>query len=290
MFSMADILLPVDFSQRSLGAARYAEALFLRYGSRVTMLHVIPPPYYEFASMEAGGSAMADWYAKQRPAIEQQCETFLQEELPDVQLKRVVVEGDPAREIVRYSHDGGMSLIVMPTHGYGPFRRFMLGSVTAKVLHDADCPVLTGVHMESAPAYDKIAFKNVVAAIDLGPLSARTLAWAAQFACNHQAKLSVVHATMSLEGRTGEYFDPAWRRHLADEAYSRLETIMQAADVKGEVVIEPGDPAHTVCSQAAKHAADLLVIGRGSASGLLGRMRANAYSIVRESPCPVVSV
>ncbi len=46
----------------------------------------------------------------------------------------------------------------MPTHGYGPFRRFILGSVTAKVLHDADCPVWTGVHLEEAPPIERSRF------------------------------------------------------------------------------------------------------------------------------------
>ena len=36
--------------------------------------------------------------------------------------------------------------------------------------------------------------------------------------------------------------------------------------------------------------ADLLVIGRGSAAGMFGRLRTNAYAIIRQSPCPVVSV
>ena len=68
-----------------------------------------------------------------------------------------------------------MDLIVMPTHGYGPFRRFILGSVTAKVLHDADCPVMTGVHLEEAPPIDTIAFRHVLVAVDLGPQSAPAL-------------------------------------------------------------------------------------------------------------------
>jgi nucleotide-binding universal stress UspA family protein len=41
---------------------------------------------------------------------------------------------------------------------------------------------------------------------------------------------------------------------------------------------------------ASRRGADLLVIGRGSESGLLGRLRANAYAILRESPCPVVTI
>ena len=46
-----------------------------------------------------------------------------------------------------------IDLIMMPTHGYGRFRALLLGSVTAKVLHDADCPVWTAVHREEVMAH-----------------------------------------------------------------------------------------------------------------------------------------
>jgi nucleotide-binding universal stress UspA family protein len=45
-----------------------------------------------------------------------------------------------------------------------------------------------------------------------------------------------------------------------------------------------------VAQLAGKLKADLLVIGRKSASGVLGRLDMTAYSIIRQSPCPVVSV
>jgi len=45
-----------------------------------------------------------------------------------------------------------------------------------------------------------------------------------------------------------------------------------------------------VCRTAERVQADLLVIGRGSAAGIFGRLRTNAYAIIRQSPCPVVSV
>jgi hypothetical protein len=60
-------------------------------------------------------------------------------------------EGDPAREITDYAQEQGADLIMMPTHGYRTFRSLLLGSVTAKVLHDAACPVWTGVHVEDSP-------------------------------------------------------------------------------------------------------------------------------------------
>ena len=63
-------------------------------------------------------------------------------------MRRVIAEGEPAREIIRYAHENEVSLIMMPSHGFGPFRRFMIGSTTAKVLHDAHIPVWTDAHVE----------------------------------------------------------------------------------------------------------------------------------------------
>jgi hypothetical protein len=70
-----------------------------------------------------------------------------------------------------------------------------------------------------------------------------------------QAQLTIAHITPSLEGKTNEYFEPTWRECLA----SQLE-------------------------------ADLVVIGREAFHGVLGRLRTIAYSIIRQSSCPVMSV
>ena len=105
----------------------------------------------------------------------------------------------------------------MPTHGYGPFRRFLLGSVTAKVLHDAICPVWTGPHMESAPDYSTVRFQNIVCVIDLGLHSREVLCWAGGFAREFGARLSIVHAIPSSATRLGGfYFDPyeLYRRQI----------------------------------------------------------------------------
>lgn len=57
-------------------------------------------------------------------------------------MKRVLRSGEPAAEIVAYANNHDSDLIIMPTHGYGVFRRRLLGSITAKVLHDSDCDLL----------------------------------------------------------------------------------------------------------------------------------------------------
>jgi nucleotide-binding universal stress UspA family protein len=183
-----------------------------------------------------------------------------------------------------------MNLIALPTHGYGPFRRFILGSVTAKVLHDADCPVWTGVHLEQAPKVGAIAFRNVVCALDLGPQSRKALSWAAEMASEFKARLVLVHAHPCIESKPGEYFDRDLSADLAKSAREELEQLRDAAGAEADMVVEGGDAPHVVCRAAQAHNADLLVIGRGSAAGLFGRLRTNAYAIIRQSPCPVVSV
>ena len=90
------------------------------------------------------------------PAIieerKQQVQSFLSSEFETVSTVRLTLEGDPGRIIADYAAKEKVDLIMMPTHGYGPFRRFLLGSVTAKTLHDAQCPVWTSAHLSESSA------------------------------------------------------------------------------------------------------------------------------------------
>jgi nucleotide-binding universal stress UspA family protein len=290
MFPLAKILLPVDFSERCLGAARYGEVFAAHFGGELSLVHVLEPLRYELSALEFGGVAISDLAAHRAAGARAQLDSFMREELGRVRVRRVILEGDPARRIVEYAHDERVNLIAMPTHGYGPFRRFILGSVTAKVLHDADCPVLTGVHMEQAPSTGAIALRTVVCAVDLGPQSRKTLSWAAELAGEFGARLALVHAVPCIESRPGEYFDRELAADLSKGAREELEKLAGEARVEPEIVVDGGDPPQVVCRAAERFQGDMLVIGRGSAAGLFGRLRTNAYAIIRQSPCAVVSV
>jgi nucleotide-binding universal stress UspA family protein len=286
---LEQILLPVDFSDRAVGAARYAAAIGRLFGSSITLLHVLQPPHYEFAALEVGGPMLSELFANRSVQVRQQLDGFLTEELKGLRVERVLTEGDPASKIVEYAHEKRMDLIVVPTHGYGPFRRFILGSVTAKVLHDADCPVWTGVHLENAPPATSIPFKNVLCAIDLGPQSCKVLNWAARAAAEVGARLTVVHAAPCLKIQ-GQEADDSVGDSLRQQARQEIEGLDVERPAECDILIESGDPPAVVRRLAEKLRADVLVIGRGSAAGVFGRLRTNAYAIIRESPCPVVSV
>ena len=291
MFSLHKILLPIDFSDRCFGAARYiVPYLGTHFNSEVTLLHVVPP-YLDFGAEELGISLSGDWIEKRKSQARRALDSFLSEELRQLSVKRVLAEGDAAHHIVECAHSQQIDLILMPTHGHGPFRRLLLGSVTSKVLHDAECPVWTGVHGNKDRPAEPMALKHVVCAVDLQRHSSNTLKWASSLANEFNAKLTVVHVVASLDWQTqAYYFTNDWRDHVMGKAKADIETLLHGTESRAAIALELGDIAESVCSAAERLSADLLVVGRGSAAGDSGRFRTHAYAIIRRSPCPVVSV
>jgi nucleotide-binding universal stress UspA family protein len=286
MQSLSRILLPVDFSDRAAGAARYARCIAGHFQAELLLLHVVTPPQFEVGALDIGGSMIAELYRHQSAHAARELEVFAAAHLPGVRSRLVVLEGDPSQHIVEFAHRENAGLVVMPTHGYGPFRRFILGSNTAKVLHDCDAPIWTGVHLEDAPLDLPLALESVLCAVDLGPHSGKTLAWAVWLAAAFGARLTLLHVATGLTGQAateGEPFDPA---EAAGAELRRLQGSGDFADIQ----VESGEPAPVICAAAARVRADVVVIGRGSAAGVFGRLRTNAYAIIRQSPCPVVSV
>ncbi|HEY1497267.1 MAG TPA: universal stress protein [Candidatus Solibacter sp.] len=287
MYSLKKILVPVDFSERCAAAVRYARELALRFDSELILVHVLPPLHAEFG-LQIEGSMLIEVYRARAEQAERELAVFEQPTLAGLKVRRLILHGDPSAKIVECAREESAGLIAMPTHGYGPFRRFILGSNTAKVLHDADCPVWTGVHVEEIPAFAH-PFRKILCAVDLGPQSARTLDWASWLQKEFGAHLTLIHAIAAHSESISEP-DISWRANILEIAEEELLRLQREAGVKADLLLEAGEPARVICSAAARVGAGTLVIGRGSAAGDFGRLRTNAYSIIRQSPCPVVSV
>jgi nucleotide-binding universal stress UspA family protein len=275
MFPPKNILFPTDFSDRSAAVAPMAAEFARRFDSNLTLLHMAP--LLPEGSLEGRRLLM---------------DAFATIELADLRTERVVLgsDNDAAGEIVDAAERRETDLILMPTHGYGPFRRFLFGSVTLKVLHDAACPVWTSAHAEHVSDFRNIAFRNVVCALDLSNKSCETLKWAAQFANEYGAKLTIAHAIPSPISAGAEYMYTDWREEMADSARMDFANLQKGLGTNAEVNIVSGETAYAVRQAAEMAHADLLVIGRSIADGLAGRLRTHAFPIIRQSPCPVVSV
>jgi nucleotide-binding universal stress UspA family protein len=287
MNSLTKILLPVDFSERSALAVHYARDLALHFRSELILAHVLPPLHSEFG-VEITGSMLVDVYRSRTDQAERDLNAFELDALTGLSVRRVLLHGDPASKIVELAHQERVDLIAMPTHGYGQFRRFILGSNTAKVLHDADCPVWTGVHIEEAPPMTA-PFAKILCAVDLGPQSARTLAWASWLQREFHGHLTLIHA-IAAHAEALDEPDLSWRTGIREIAEEELLRLQRETGAEADLLLEAGEPTRIICSAASRVGAGTVIIGRGSAAGNFGRLRTNSYAIIRQSPCPVVSV
>jgi nucleotide-binding universal stress UspA family protein len=284
------ILVPVDFSRRSLGMVHYACKLGARYHAEINLLNVIETPSYGVPGAGLELPAFEPVLPEWRGQHEARLEEFARKACPETPVTTMVVEGNPASKIVETACASGAGLLAMPTHGYGVFRRLLIGSVTSKVLHDVSCPVLTGVHLEEAPPIAKIRFDRVLCAVDLKRDCRRVLEWAALFATDFGAELIVLHALPMPYLPTDYSVDPKWFSELEEMAAAQLAGLCSELGAKAVVKTCTGSPITCTACTAREEGADLVVIGRSTDAHLGGRLRANAYGIIRQSPCPVISV
>jgi nucleotide-binding universal stress UspA family protein len=288
MLAIKHILFPVDFSERTCGAVPFVRAMAQRFGARITLLSTISP-FWQAASGDLSGAAMVDIDEMKRD-LEARLNGALVQEFTGLAVDRVAEIADPAEAITRYAHTQGADLIMMPTHGYGPFRSLLLGSVTAKVLHDAECPVWTGTHMEDPPALNHLAGRNVLCAIDATPKSTPLMEWAAEFAKKSGATLRMVHAVSGIQGWPERQLDRELQEALRSQATETIGKLQKSLGIVAPACVAVGEVAGCVREEAQRHNADLLIIGRGMLHESLGRLRTHSYGIIRHAPCPVLSV
>jgi nucleotide-binding universal stress UspA family protein len=281
MFPLKKILLPIDFSERCLGGARYAIPLAEHFHSELTLLHAISPMDYLSPEVQTLNE-------DRRKKASKELDDFLCAALNHLNTRRILREGDPAEVIANQAGQDRSDLIMMPTHGYSPFRRLLLGSTTSKVLHDTACPVWTGAHVAQGPPAEWIKLSHIVCAVDLGPHSASVLRWAAGLASEFKSKVTLLHVVPRLDSPGEGHYADEWRRRLLADASEVIAKVQQSAGIHVEAVVESGEVSKAVRAAAGRLNADLVVIGRGAADN--ARLRTNAYGIIRESPCPVVSV
>jgi nucleotide-binding universal stress UspA family protein len=125
MFHVRRILYATDFSSYSNQAYFHAIALAEHHEAGLTMAFVFTP------GDESGDKR---YWRKQLENI--------RPVNPGIHVNHVLLEGDPATELVRFANEAGIDLIVMGTHGRTGVERLLMGSVAEKVMREAHCSVL----------------------------------------------------------------------------------------------------------------------------------------------------
>jgi nucleotide-binding universal stress UspA family protein len=168
---MNKILLPIELPHAEPRVVQQAAFLARHFHSEILLLHVVTPLSYPAGVLESGHEIRAkDLHAEIVKRAQNDLDQSLRSELDGITIRRLLLKGDPAREIVQTARDEKVDLVVISTRGHGMLYRFLLGSVAAKVLHDSDCPVWTGAHLEGTPV-GEFAIRKVLCAVDLTPHS-----------------------------------------------------------------------------------------------------------------------
>lgn len=286
MKKFTKILLAVDFAPQSILMAHQVRAMAQASGAEVLAVHTMRPFELMVEGMDVPGAVVLEWYEAQKPLLERQLTAFCQEHLGACRYRTFLVEGDPAGEILKIAGAESADLVVLATHGFGVFRRLILGSVAAKVLHDSPLPVLTGAHLQE-PRPGSGTFRKIVVGVDLAARTGEVLAAARELGAE---EITVVHAMPVVGDGVQPSMDPSWRMALQAAVTTTLQEAIEKEGLTARTVIEAAGPAQLIRRVAVEQGADLVVIGRHSDHSLLGRLTAQAYSIVRESPCPVLSL
>jgi nucleotide-binding universal stress UspA family protein len=189
-----NILIPIDFSPTSRIALNYAVAFARTFHARLTLLHVVETSI-------ALALAFPDETVQMEREHHEQSERMLSamittENRRVLDVKTLVKSGDVEQQLSATIRKEGADLVIMGTHGRGLVGRYLIGSVTHKVLGNVDIPTVTVGHATRPPAFNRILF-----ATDLSDISQHVLPCAIDLAQITHAKLVAVHAVdVGVEG------------------------------------------------------------------------------------------
>ena len=288
MALISKILYPVDFSPSCIAMAAYVTRAAAILGAKVSLVHVVNPSSY--SGLELYVRPLSEVSEEHLVIGRERLDSFLPGEFPLAECPRILSSGDPATEIAQVAKQGAFDLIIMPTHT-GIFRRMLLGSTTAKVINDADCPVLTSTHAETI-APRPLQHREWLCAIGLSSNSERVLRFAGSVASEARGKLSIIHAVQGVDPESPLQLDLRERVDAVEReaASRRIAGLQQRVGTDAPVRIEVGSVKQALLQAALQSDADALIIGRSPHPGAQGRLRDLTYAVVRDSPFPVLSV
>lgn len=136
------VLVAIDGSPGSRQAAKLGGEIAGKFGCQLTLLHVIEPP--RMAPIEAYGLTMAQVYEVQMQGARAMLEEVAKE-LPGVAVEQVIVNGSPAEAVCQQAEERNADLVLVGSRGLATVGRWLLGSVSDRIVHHCKKPV-TIVH------------------------------------------------------------------------------------------------------------------------------------------------
>src|SRR5688572_26401000 len=150
MFPYKRILFPVDYSDANIAIVPFVNEMTRRFQANLQLVRACAPEVFYAAEFGWQIAASTPTTGDLVRAETTRLETFAAEHFGDLAPEIIVKSGHPVAVIEDVVRSTGIDLIMLPTHGHGLFRRLLLGSVTARLIHDLSCSVWTASHVDPA--------------------------------------------------------------------------------------------------------------------------------------------
>jgi nucleotide-binding universal stress UspA family protein len=286
MLPFHKIIFPVDYSEPSKAVIPYVKDMLRHFPGTLTLVHAYGPEALAYSELAITDVDLPD---AARELEEDRLRQYAQEHFAGIGVDTIVKRGDAGavvHDIVRHE---GADLVMLGTRGMGVVRRFLLGSVTAKVLHDVSTAVWTGVGSELAGHEARVPYRSILCAVDYSPEAECVMRAAQAIAKVYGADLSLVHVVETPPAAIEIDFAPI-KKEMMDAADFKLRELKGTLGIEAPHHVLEASIPEGIRDQAARDKADLIVVGRGHAQASFSRLWSQLYPIIRQSPCPVLSV
>jgi nucleotide-binding universal stress UspA family protein len=288
------VLCPIDYSEGSAAALRYAAAIAEHFVTRLILLTVEDPLLS--TAMDLGSGVL--WTPEASKAELTNFASGVFADDPDA-LKLCefdVAVGKPSVEILRVARERSCDLVVMSSHGLTGARKLFFGSTTERVLRETTVPVLVTppgnpgvIQVEDA----RRVLGRIVAPVDLSPASRHQTDVARGLADALSLSLILLHVIEPVKSRllarlklTGL---ESYRRAEAERALGALVATIPD-HLRPEALIVFGDPAEEAAKVVRDRQAGLVVIGLHGSPLLGPRMGSVTYRMLCLSPTLMLAV
>lgn len=294
--------MPIDYSENSRLALRYAASVARRFGATLTLLHVDAVTWRD-ADIQNISLMLPPHEVAAR--MVQDLKKMGREELRwafagEFEGDAVARRGEPAEEIVAAAVELGIDLIVMPTHGHGGFRRKLMGSVAERVVHSAPCPVCTfqeNVALRHPPPSREKMWQNIVVPVDFSECARRAMRLAVAVAATTGGRLTLFHVIDLSESRLVH----PMVSFKVTQATRRAEALLRlrewaAQEIPSSISVSPvvrvGIPSAALLVRGLVWLkSDLVVMGTHDYSWWKRLMEGGTTGeLVRHAPCAVLSL
>ena len=290
------VLCATDFSDCSAAAVRCGIALAEELNAVLYVCHVVDVPF-------------AGMYGEANPdpeQLERRSMAFAREQMGEligdagVKWEPIVTLGHTADEIARIAAEKGVELVISGTHGRSGLKRFLLGSVTERLMRVVPCPlmVVRGPWADAGAGKGEFRLRRILVGCDFSPFSGLAVKHALNLAQEFESELHLVHVLEWFAYKdviqTGTEVLEDIRRDVAVQMRQKLEELVpEDARIwcRPLISLSAVRPHEELSKYALVNDMDLIAVGvRGRSLVESLFVGSNTDRLIRQAPCPVLSI